>query len=63
MFNCLMLAKVREPAKTLEFGTQKCLLQRHVRRPVTHAVKYPPLPEGFQGSNFKSQVREGDPGL
>lgn len=41
-----------------QFGAKKCLLKVHASSQVAPALKSPELPEGFQQSVFKSQVRE-----
>lgn len=45
--------------KTVEFGTQKCLLQGHAGRWVAHALKKnSKFPEIFQQSPFTGKMRE-----
>ena len=47
--------------KRQKSGEEKGLLQGHARRQVSHALKSPECPTGFQQSTFKSLVRDQGP--
>ena len=54
---CPMHSEAKQ-TEILEFGAEKGLLQGHVKRQMSHALKSPELPEGFWQRIFKSQVKE-----
>ena len=55
---CQMYSEAKQ-TETSGFRAEKGLSQGHARRQVARVPQTPKLPEGFQQSVFKGQVREG----